>query len=1439
MSADYFSLASGDFWQDWTNTGRIGTDDNWADVASIIGYRGDGLVSRTGVNPTSVTDDDTGRVFDVNANRSDPNTFSSGGVVEFDGIANPVVALQGSGTADAPYLVIHLDATGRENIVFSTLLRDIDTASTAVQPIAVQYRIGDSGSWINVEGGYVANANTGGDTMLSVTLPAAANGEAEIQVRVITTDAGGSDNFIGIDDIRVTSDPLTVESPGTLSIADASAAEGDAGASAISFTVARQGGSAGAVSAQYAVSFPGGDLSADAADFASALTGMVSFADGETEKTITLQIQGDTDFEPDEGFTVTLSAPTGGATIGDGTAAGTIINDDTAPVIQGAAFINEIHYDDAGADEGEAIEIAGVAGTDLTGWSLVFYNGNGGGSYLTVALSGIIPDQDDGFGTIGLSRRDIQNGSPDGVALVDANGNVIQFLSYEGSFTAANGPAAGMTSTDIGVAEDPAPGEGLSLQLKGVGALYEDFTWTSASDDSFGSVNDGQDFIGANANGLVSVADASVVEGNDGVQQLVFTVRRAGGSAGDATVDYFLNLTGSANQSDLAPGTALSGTLHFAPGVSSVQVVIGVTGDMVGEPNETFNLLLANPAGPIAIVDGSAVGTILNDDPIDLAVYEIQGAGHTSEYVNQVVNTAGIVTVVDTNGFYLQDPNGDGNAATSDAIFVFTGSAPTVAVGDAVEVSGRVSEFLGGNDASNLTVTQLNATAAPVVTSHDNDLPAAIVIGEHGILPPTEAIDDDSFATFDPQNDGIDFYESLEGMRVTIEAPLVVSQTTSFGETYVVASGGAGATGVNSRGGITLSDGDYNPEKIQIDADADLFAGYSPDHSQGDRLSNVTGVVSYSFNSYEVLVTEAVTVTSDVTVSRETTELDGDRNHLTIASFNVENLSPTDTAEKFDLLAKNIVYNLSAPDILGLQEMQDSNGLNGTDPLSAAATAQMLIDAIAANGGPTYVYVEVAPDSANSTGGEPGGNIRNGYLYNPDRVSYVEGSASLITDNAFAGSREPLVATFNFNGEDVTVINVHSTSRLGSDPLWGADQPPADAGDASRTAQAQAVKAYVDAQLATDPALKLTVLGDFNGFYFEDALKALGGNGVLTNLHSLLPEEERYSYLFDGNLQAIDHILVTGGLTAGASFDAVHINAEQTSGTPRGTDHDPVLARLFIKAPNEAPTANDDAIAVDEDATSDNLWNLLLANDTDIDLDDSVTIQSVDGTGALGSLIFDPATQTLRYVADGDAFDALAPGETFVDRFDYTITDEAGLTSTATVEVTVTGIADGIALNGGNGADSLTGTGGEDSLSGGNGADTLRGLDGHDLLFGGNGADQLFGGVGNDLLAGGNGDDTLAGGAGGDGFRFGRGGGKDTILDFDAADDRIVLGEGIGLAGAKVGDVNGDGIADLTLAFSKGGGSAVLLGVDSLAGVTIVQHDLPALAPLVGDLPLI
>ncbi len=162
-----------------------------------------------------------------------------------------------------------------------------------------------------------------------------------------------------------------------------------------------------------------------------------------------------------------------------------------------SVFVNELHYDNASTDVGEAIEIAGPAGTDLSGWSVAFYNGNGGALYDTLNLSGVIPDQENGFGTLYFPHAGIQNGSPDGFALVDASSTVIQFLSYEGTFTATDGPANGMTSTDIGVSESSSTPAGQSLQLTGTGTSYENFVWNPPASDSFGFVNSGQTFSGS------------------------------------------------------------------------------------------------------------------------------------------------------------------------------------------------------------------------------------------------------------------------------------------------------------------------------------------------------------------------------------------------------------------------------------------------------------------------------------------------------------------------------------------------------------------------------------------------------------------------------------------------------------------------------------------------------------------------------------------------------------------------------------------------------------------------------------------------------------------------------------------------------------------------------------------------------------------------------
>ena len=159
MSNTYFNLASGSLTQDWSNAGQITTNDNWNGVPSIQGFLGQDITTGTGTDPHTLTADSAvANDLDVIANQSNTNTITSGGVAEFDGIANPTIALQGSGTADAPHLVLYLDATGRQNVRLQFNARDIDgSADNAQQQLNVQYRIGETGAWTNVPGGYFAD----------------------------------------------------------------------------------------------------------------------------------------------------------------------------------------------------------------------------------------------------------------------------------------------------------------------------------------------------------------------------------------------------------------------------------------------------------------------------------------------------------------------------------------------------------------------------------------------------------------------------------------------------------------------------------------------------------------------------------------------------------------------------------------------------------------------------------------------------------------------------------------------------------------------------------------------------------------------------------------------------------------------------------------------------------------------------------------------------------------------------------------------------------------------------------------------------------------------------------------------------------------------------------------------------------------------------------
>jgi predicted extracellular nuclease len=583
----------------------------------------------------------------------------------------------------------------------------------------------------------------------------------------------------------------------------------------------------------------------------------------------------------------------------------------------------------------------------------------------------------------------------------------------------------------------------------------------------------------------------------------------------------------------------------------------------------------------------------------EIAIPAIQGRSHISPHVGQMVTTSGIVTAVSRDGFYLQDRLGDGDDATSDGLFVLAPSHPGVTAGDEVRLSGRVTEFIPGDSASgNLSITQISAAPGLAILARGRPLPRPLRLGTGGRIPPAVDLtgpirspvnlqikrDADRYG-FHPRTAGLDFYESLEGMLVTVPNPVAVSGSHGFGpraaEVFTLPEEGryvAPKTARTRRGGIYLQPdpqdrGDQNPEIVQIQFDPDLFPGRIPAITVGDRLDDVTGMMSYGYGSFEVKAIAPFHVAPQG-LQPDTTSLTGTATRLTVATYNVLNLSASeDDAAQRAKLGAQIVHNLRSPDILALQEIQDNNGEIDDGTTDASQTLRALAEAVRRAGGPRYASLDVAPIDG-TLGGAPGGNIRPAFLYNPARVrllSYqslttaVLARAGIADSLAFTDSRNPLAAIFQFGGWEFTLINNHLSSRYGSTPVFGAIQPFIQAGEDKRAAQTRGLHSFVAGMLARNREARVIVLGDMNTFEFTDELTDIlpGSDHILTNLLVRAGADDRYSYNFQGNSQLIDHIFVTANLLDGAELDLVHINVDfPTLGSVEASDHDPLVARF-------------------------------------------------------------------------------------------------------------------------------------------------------------------------------------------------------------------------------------------------------------------------------------
>ena len=626
-----------------------------------------------------------------------------------------------------------------------------------------------------------------------------------------------------------------------------------------------------------------------------------------------------------------------------------------------------------------------------------------------------------------------------------------------------------------------------------------------------------------------------------------------------------------------------------APGLFST------TADLRGAGPDTDDNAADFAAGDPAPRNTGGGGTPPPDPGIPgLRIHDIQGAAQVSPRVGKkVADVPGVVTARSGTGFWFQDPTPDADPATSEGLFVFPRTAPTVAVGDAVTVTGTVAEFWPGGAATNLSTTELTA---PVVTmtASGQALPAAVLVGPGGRVPPSTVIENDASGdvettetAFDPAEDGLDFWESLEGELVTINDAQVVGPTNRFDETSVVPPGSTART---TRGGIVLRANDPNPERVVL---ADTLATV-PRANVGDSYAGATtGVVDYNFGNFELLPTTSPTLRSGG-LQRETTKRPNAL-QLSVATFNVENLAPGDSQTKFDTLALYAVHNLQAPDVLALEEIQDNTGATDDGVVAADQTIGKLIAAITAAGGPAYRFREIDPVN-DADGGQPGGNIRVVFLFRTDRgLSFVDrpgGTSTTATavvrdaagrphlsfspgridpaSPAWEDSRKPLAGEFRWRGQTVFVIANHWVSKGGDDPLYGRFQPIEQPSQAQRVEQAAEVRQFVDQIVAADRRAKVVVLGDLNDFDFSAPIDTLVSSGNLVDLPRTLPIQERYTYVFEGNSEVLDHILLSRALayTIPAcaclplfDYDPVHLNSEFND---QVSDHEPQVVRLLV-----------------------------------------------------------------------------------------------------------------------------------------------------------------------------------------------------------------------------------------------------------------------------------
>jgi uncharacterized protein len=783
-------------------------------------------------------------------------------------------------------------------------------------------------------------------------------------------------------------------------------------------------------------------------------------------------------------------------------------------------------------------------------------------------------------------------------------------------------------------------------------------TENNASDFASGSPSPRNSLSALNPCGAVASISLSV-NANVGSESAQTVITVTATSSVGVTGDQSVNLQVSGSNITAGDYLLSNSNITILNGQTSGAVTFTVLDDTNVESAETAVLTLSSPPAGFTLQNFTQNIVITDNDSAVTPIYQIQGSGNSSSMVGQIVTTSGVVTRVNNNGFFIQDLTGDANAATSDGIFVFTSSVPSVTTGQLIQLSGTVTEFNTGAatnaDTVSHTVTELTSPTGITLISSGHNIPPTIVN-----LP--EATNDD--------------LEKFEAMLVTLNGSLTASQNFFLGRYGQVTLSANGRLEIptnkyrpgtlqallledeNTRRRILLDDGTsiQNPNPTPyIGADNTLRAG--------DTVASVTGVIDYGlatndntkFGDYKIHPTQAVNFVRSNSRTSTPPVIAG---NIKVASFNVLNYFTTfldgntafgqsgqgcsldgntsasncrgaNNLAEFNRQRDKIVSALVAlnADIIGLMEIQNNGNI----------AVQHLVDSVnSVLGAGTYTTVALP---VNGTGTDA---IRVALIY---KSAVVTLPSTALSDTDSINNR-PLLQNFAAsNGQTFSVVVNHFKSK-GSCPSAGSDTANEDIGDGQgcwnglRTQQAQRLRTWISSNGLADTL----VIGDLNAYAQEDPIFELTSNGFIDQVGAF--SSFGYSYVFDGAAGRLDHALTTTAMNpkvAGAVH--WHINADEPSvidynlefkqpacvscgpdyysaSVYRSSDHDPVIVGLNM---------ND----LDGDGLTDAQESLLGSSPLDRDSDDDGISDGSEDANRNG-IVDSSETSPINADTDGD-----------------------------------------------------------------------------------------------------------------------------------------------------------------------------------------------------------